>query len=96
MQILDPAINTLPYLYTLLAHISVSHDSKQTGNNLLKAFPAGGHLWQKMLEFVHRFDPVQVRYSGYEWRRLLENVARIGELSQQVLTESAAIHGPAN
>ncbi|MCJ1477882.1 hypothetical protein MMC13_006555 [Lambiella insularis] len=83
LEILDPAINTLPYLYTLLAHIGGSHDSKQTGNSLLKAFSAGGQLWQKMLDFVHHFDPVQVRYSGHEWRRLLETVARIGELSQE-------------
>ncbi|MCJ1389811.1 hypothetical protein MMC18_002668 [Xylographa bjoerkii] len=82
-QILDPAINTLPYLYTLLAHIGGTQEEKQSGNSLLKVFSPGGQLWQKMLDFVQRFDPVQVRYAGHEWRRLLEKVARVGDLSNK-------------
>ncbi|MCJ1397889.1 hypothetical protein MMC11_001085 [Xylographa trunciseda] len=83
LDILDPAINTLPYLHTLLAHIGGTQDEQQSGNALLKIFPPGGHLWQKMLDFVERFDPIQVRYVGHEWRRLLEKIARVGLLSNK-------------
>ena len=27
-----------------------------------------------MLKFVQHFDPIQIRYSGYEFRQLLQNV----------------------
>ncbi|MCJ1285695.1 hypothetical protein MMC26_005036 [Xylographa opegraphella] len=85
LDILDPAINTLPYLYTLLAHLGGTHDEKQSGNGLLKVFQPGSPLWEKMLEFVDRFDPVQVRYAGHAWRRLLEKIARVGDLSDKPL-----------
>ncbi|MCJ1321225.1 hypothetical protein MMC15_006569 [Xylographa vitiligo] len=85
LDILDPAINTLPYLFTLLAHLGGTHDEKQSGNGLLKVFHPGGQLWEKMLEFVERFDPVQIRYAGHEWRRLLEKIARVGDLSNKPL-----------
>ncbi|MCJ1434782.1 hypothetical protein MMC27_004152 [Xylographa pallens] len=85
LDILDPAINTLPYLYTLLAHLGGTPDEKQSGNGLLKVFHPGGQLWEKMLEFVERFDPVQIRYAGHEWRRLLEKIARVGDLSNKPL-----------
>jgi len=83
-QILDPAINTLPYLYTLLAHINSYQDAKQAGGSLAKSFPPGGQLWQKMLVFMENFDPVQVRYVGAQWLSLVENVVRSAETSQKV------------
>ncbi|MCJ1294868.1 hypothetical protein MMC34_006427 [Xylographa carneopallida] len=85
LDILDPAVNSLPYLYTLLAHLGGSHDEKQSGNGLLKVFYPGGQLWEKMLEFVEHFDPVQIRYAGHKWRYLLEKIARVGELSNKPL-----------
>ncbi|KAL8722374.1 MAG: hypothetical protein Q9181_007504 [Wetmoreana brouardii] len=62
LEILDPSINTLPYLYTLLAHI---HAGKQ------KAMVPGSPSWIKALEFLDHFDSVQVRYVGTEFRRLV-------------------------
>ncbi|KAI4129796.1 MAG: hypothetical protein LQ338_002047 [Usnochroma carphineum] len=61
LDILDPSINTLPYLYVLLAHIN---DGRQKSSVL------GGPLWLKAVDFVERFDEVQVRYVGTEFRRL--------------------------
>ena len=75
----------MPYLFTLLAHLGGTHDEKQSGNGLLKVFHPGGQLWEKMLEFVERFDPVQIRYAGHELRRLLEKIARVGDLSNKVI-----------
>ncbi|KAL1866925.1 hypothetical protein Plec18167_008857 [Paecilomyces lecythidis] len=39
----------------------------------------GGTLWLKALQFLEAFDPVQIRYTGHEWRRLLELVAKAAE-----------------
>lgn len=61
-QILDPSINTLPFLYVLLAH---SNAGKQ------KAPTIGSPLWHKAFDFLRTFDPVQVRYVGMEFRRLV-------------------------
>ncbi|KAL8668784.1 MAG: hypothetical protein Q9168_006597 [Polycauliona sp. 1 TL-2023] len=72
-QILDPSINTLPYLYVLLAH---SNAGKQ------KVTTIGSSLWHKALDFLHRFDAVQVRYVGTEFRRLImfvKDVALAGD-----------------
>ncbi|KAL8950474.1 MAG: hypothetical protein Q9222_003489 [Ikaeria aurantiellina] len=62
LDIIDPSINSLPFLYTLLAHFNAG---KQKG------IPVGGPLWSKALEFFERFDPVQIRYVGTEFRRLI-------------------------
>ncbi len=35
-----------------------------------------GTLWPKMVDFLERFDPIQVRYVGHEWRRVVEMVAK--------------------
>ncbi|KAL8688945.1 MAG: hypothetical protein Q9218_005270 [Villophora microphyllina] len=62
LDILDPSINTLPYLFVLLGHI---YSSKQ------KPTVVEGLLWIKALDFLDRFDAVQVRYVGTEFRRLV-------------------------
>ena len=74
LDVLDPSINTLPYLYALLAHIGTSN-----------SIPPGERLWGKMLDFVSRFDPVQVRYAGHEWRRLLDATVKSAEDVDQSL-----------
>ncbi|KAL8934669.1 MAG: hypothetical protein Q9216_005789 [Gyalolechia sp. 2 TL-2023] len=65
LDILDPSINTLPSLYVLLAHINTTRQ---------KASVVGGSWWFKALDFFERFDPVQVRYVGTEFRRLVVHV----------------------
>lgn len=74
LDILDPSINTLPSLYVLLAHIAATTQ---------KASIVGGPLWFKALEFCERFDPVQVRYVGTEFRRLVVYVRDVALASGQ-------------
>ncbi|KAL9073850.1 MAG: hypothetical protein Q9161_002682 [Pseudevernia consocians] len=74
LDIIDPSKNTLPYLYTLLAHICGS-GGKQKAGSISDSFSPGSALWQKMLEFVERFDKRQIRYAGTELRRLLDITA---------------------
>ncbi|KAL8727281.1 MAG: hypothetical protein Q9166_006162 [cf. Caloplaca sp. 2 TL-2023] len=62
LDILDPSINTLPFLYVLLAHIDAG---KQ------KTTMVGSPLWLKAMDFLQRFDSVQVRYIGTEFRRII-------------------------
>ncbi|KAI4139312.1 MAG: hypothetical protein L6R39_006359 [Caloplaca ligustica] len=61
LDILDPSINTLPYLYVLLAHINAARQ---------KSSVVEGPLWLKAVDFAERFDPVQIRYVGTEFRRV--------------------------
>ncbi|KAI9707352.1 MAG: hypothetical protein M1836_000312 [Candelina mexicana] len=77
LDILDPSINTLPYLYVLLARNNAAQGSgKQSNNALPRTSVPGGTLWKKMVDFLARFDGRQVRYAGDEWRRLVEFVAK--------------------
>lgn len=81
---MDPKINTLPYLYTLLAHIGGPQGGKQASPATSKLFAPGGALWLKMLEFMDQFDPIQVRYAGQSWRRLVETVAKVARATSDV------------
>ena len=72
LDVLDPSINTLPYLYALLAQVGGLNSISPTER-----------LWGKMLNFVTSFDPVQVRYTGHEWRRLLDAVVKGAEAAGQ-------------
>ncbi|KAI9787569.1 MAG: hypothetical protein M1839_000100 [Geoglossum umbratile] len=75
LDILDPSINSLPYLFTLLAHIQAaqSHRGGSSGQEALSIHPSST-LWGKIIDFLTKFDSRQVRYAGAEWRRLVELV----------------------
>ncbi len=83
MQIIDPSKNTLPYLYTLLAHICGS-GGKQKAGSISDSFSPGSALWQKMLDFMERFDERQIRYAGTELRRLIDITATKAQRALQV------------
>ena len=83
LQILDPSINTLPYLYVLIAHINSTQNGKQAAGSKDSALLPGGRLWKPMLQFMEYFDPIQIRYGGNEFKRLIsaiENAAEQAEL----------------
>lgn len=74
-QVLDPSINTLPYLYALHAQIQDAA-TKQTATAKFGVFSPASPLWAKVVSFVERFDAVQIRYGGSEFRRLIEIIAK--------------------
>jgi len=80
--VLDPARHSLAYLFVILAH----YQALQTKGN--KQFPdsfqPGGELWSKSVIFLKVFDPIQVRYAGHEWRKVIELVARAAEMVSRV------------
>jgi COP9 signalosome complex subunit 3 len=83
LQAIDPTINTLPYLFILLADIAyVGVTPKDAIKS--KTFRPSGALWQRMTEFMDCFDRVQVRYAGNEFRRLVEFTAKKARDAGQV------------
>lgn len=44
----------------------------------------GNDLWAEVAYFLQHFDPIQVRYAGYEWRRLVELLAQAAEVTAKV------------
>ena len=78
VQVLDPSVNSLPYLYGLLAHANTvpSRIGKEFGLSGIK-YPnleLGGPLWQRVVTFLECFDAGQMRCVGHEWRKLVELV----------------------
>jgi COP9 signalosome complex subunit 3 len=79
-QILNPSVNSIAYAFALRHRISAAVD-KQSSD----AVP-GGALWNKLVLFLETFDPVQMRYAGQEYRKLVdyaESLARnVGSVCQ--------------
>ncbi len=80
---MDPSVNTLPYLYALHAHIQDAI-TKHASTASFEKFSPTSPLWAKIIDFFERFDTVQVRYGGSEFRRLIEIVARTAQNSSTV------------
>ncbi|KAL8867735.1 MAG: hypothetical protein Q9174_005469 [Haloplaca sp. 1 TL-2023] len=78
LDILNPAINTLPYLFALLAHI-------ESPKGKSPHITIGHPLWTKALGFMDSFDPIQIRYVGFEFRRLLALIQDIALASNQAI-----------
>ncbi|KAK2762787.1 hypothetical protein FQN54_000961 [Arachnomyces sp. PD_36] len=77
LEQLDPSVNSLSYLITLLAAYDLQRAKTQ------EAWPTtlrpGSAIWSKSLTFLKTFDSVQVRYAGQEWRKLVELVISSAE-----------------
>ncbi|KAL6712835.1 hypothetical protein ACLMJK_009547 [Lecanora helva] len=74
LDILDPRNNTVPYLYTLLAAITVPGD-KQKGASISRSFKPDSPLWLKVNAFMMQFDTIQIRYVGLQFRTLIDAIA---------------------
>ncbi|KAI9885759.1 MAG: hypothetical protein M1823_002437 [Watsoniomyces obsoletus] len=80
LDMLNPGVNSIPYLYTLLAHVQAlpaqPHlEANPNAPRWLVSVTPGSPLWTRMITFLKEFDPRQVRYAGYEWRKVIEIVA---------------------
>ena len=49
---------------------------KKTATTKSGALSPGSPLWAKTVSFIEQFDPVQIRYGGSEFRRLVEIIAK--------------------
>ncbi|KAL9614247.1 MAG: hypothetical protein Q9167_001269 [Letrouitia subvulpina] len=82
LDVVDPSINTILYLYSLRAHIGLS-TSKQAVGQQSKNLAPNGPLWVKAVKFLKRFDPVQIRYAGNEFVLLVEDMAKSAQSGNQ-------------
>ncbi|KAF2878117.1 hypothetical protein BDV95DRAFT_509836 [Massariosphaeria phaeospora] len=85
LSILNPAVNTIAYAISLRLRISAALDKQKSIPDQLQP---GGALWNRLLQFLETFDPVQVRYVGSDWRRLVDFFEQI---ARQVGTPGDAI-----
>ncbi|KAF1979970.1 hypothetical protein BU23DRAFT_549136 [Bimuria novae-zelandiae CBS 107.79] len=71
LHLLDPTANAIAYAYTLRHRIEATN--KRSPEQLQPELP----LWNKLVLFLESFDPVQMRYAGGEWKKLVEHVEQI-------------------
>jgi hypothetical protein len=70
LQIINPALNTIPYALALLAHLKeVQGISNSVGYASQSTHLAS--LWRKTVDFLDSFDPKQIRYIGPEAREIV-------------------------
>ncbi|KAF2000546.1 hypothetical protein P154DRAFT_522452 [Amniculicola lignicola CBS 123094] len=80
-ELLDPTTNSIAYIYALLARIGTATDGFKLSKGISDQVRPGGSLWNRMVIFVDSFDPIQIRYAGNAWRRLLDEVDKIARLT---------------
>ncbi|KHJ35564.1 putative cop9 signalosome complex subunit 3 [Erysiphe necator] len=64
LDVINPAINTIPYSFVLLANISTYSDASERVH--MKK------IWEKIKGYLYLFDPRQVRYIGSEFNVIIE------------------------
>lgn len=74
-KVINPAVNTVPYAFILLAHIAGIN--KKRGVDI-------DSLWDKLVAFLEVFDPRQVRYLGQELDHILKTVVSLAQHNKQV------------
>jgi COP9 signalosome complex subunit 3 len=80
LEVLNPAVNTIAYAFALQARILAAGDTPKTQKQVPDQLRPGGAVWNKLVLFMETFDPIQIRYIGNEWRRLLEYVERVARV----------------
>ncbi|KAI9681124.1 MAG: hypothetical protein M1817_002406 [Caeruleum heppii] len=88
LDIINPSSHSIPYLYTLLAHLNAQKErqNKGKGRTADKFLPTPGNsLWTKSCQFLEQFDSRQIRYAGGEWRRLIEVLAEAARAADKPL-----------
>ncbi|KAH6643855.1 hypothetical protein C7974DRAFT_324937 [Boeremia exigua] len=70
IEILNPAVNSIAYAFMLRHRIAAAVE-KPASHKLIEP---GGALWNRLVLFLETFDPVQMRYAGHEYKRLVDFV----------------------
>lgn len=84
LQIINPALNSIPYAFALLARVNEVQNalkSAQNNNPPTDLLP----LWEKIVLFLENFDSRQVRYIGAETLEIITIVAALARHLGQVL-----------
>lgn len=81
LELLDPAVNSVSYLYTLNHQVqTLQKDSKRLEP-----------VFAQALVFLTSFDPIQVRYVGEKWRLLFEWVCQIIDTQSLAASHAGAL-----
>lgn len=75
-QVINLALNTVPYAFILIAHIN----ALQKGSKVIKLEA----LWEKISGFLESFDARQVRYLGPEFMTIIDAAATFARQAGQV------------
>ncbi|KAI9696135.1 MAG: hypothetical protein M1820_008276 [Bogoriella megaspora] len=78
IELLNPAVNSAAYLYFLRALLPRAFTTSKT-----KQLP--DDLWNKVVSFCSAFDPVQIRYLGHDWRKLIEELEQVARYASTTL-----------
>jgi len=76
LKVINPALNTVPYVFILLANIS----ALEKGNKAVDP----DTIWSKLTGFLSSFDPRQIRYLGEQLMSIIRAVDSIARQSRQV------------
>ncbi|KAL9093501.1 MAG: hypothetical protein Q9165_003896 [Trypethelium subeluteriae] len=82
-DLLDPTRNSIAYLYTIISQLQSVASSKSK--------PLSDELWTGLSIFCTSFDPIQIRYVGNEFRRLLEHLERLARAYNTVSSRDADV-----
>ncbi|KAL5120948.1 hypothetical protein ACEQ8H_001136 [Pleosporales sp. CAS-2024a] len=77
LSVLNPAVNSIAYAFALRHRIQATMDK----TNMPDALQPGGALWDKLVLWLETFDPIQMRYAGAEWKRLVDSTEQIARAS---------------
>ncbi|KAM3072404.1 hypothetical protein ACMFMG_009207 [Clarireedia jacksonii] len=75
LDVINPALNTVPYTFILLAHIAAAHNGEK--NIDLE------ELWGKVTGYLCSFDGRQIRYLGKELNRIMDAAAKLARQTRQ-------------
>lgn len=75
INIINPALNTVPYAYILLALYETRTQMTEASEEF---------LWQKFSNFLTKFDARQVRYIGNEWLKIIDAVVSMAKYNKNV------------
>jgi COP9 signalosome complex subunit 3 len=77
LQVINPTLNTVPYVFVLLANIATFQSQ---ANNTINSEV----LWQKIVALLENLDPRQIRYVGQEFIQVIAATANLARRAQQV------------
>ncbi|KAL6707557.1 hypothetical protein ACN47E_003906 [Coniothyrium glycines] len=73
LAVLTPSVNTIAYAFALRHRVAAVVEKR----NIPDSLKPGGALWNQLVLFLETADPVQLRYVGHEWRKLVETIEQI-------------------
>ena len=73
-------MNSIAYAFALRYRIAALVEKRSVPD----ALKPGGALWNNLVLFLETSDPVQLRYVGQEWRKLVEFTEQIARATGSV------------